>query len=142
MKKHLKNKLILTLLAVLIALPVNAQERDPFSPNRGGMMSAVKDLVTGDSQKPQTIDGSSPMTSVQLSGYKVVGTMTSDEKKLASVKAINGVSYMVGIGDDIGSEGGKVKDITVDGIVVQTQEREVKLPVSNKIEVPLDAKAQ
>ena len=141
MKKYFKNSLILvvTIQLVFFASLAFAQERDPFSPTGGGVMSRVKDLVSGTDQNApvQNFDTSDPLSSTQLSGYKVSGVIFSDTEKLASIKAINGVSYIVKVGDSLGSEGGKVSDITLEGITVQTQSQEIKLPVSNIVEVPV-----
>lgn len=143
MKKPYKNSLF---IAVAIALYSNiaiAQERDPFSPTGGnvGVMGKMRELVTGDQPLPQenNFNSADPLTSTQLVSYKVIGVMVSDNQKLASVKAMNGVSYLVKVGDSIGSEGGKITDIATDGIKVQSQDKEIKLPVNNKLEVPLDA---
>ncbi len=137
--KNSKNTLCLLALAqiILYAGAAYAQERDPFSPSGNGVMDRVKDIVTGDAQaNNQQNSATTPITSTQLSGYKVVGVMISDSQKIASVKGISGVSYIVKVGDSIGSEGGKVSEITLEGITVQTESQAIKLPVSNIIEVP------
>jgi Tfp pilus assembly protein PilP len=144
MKKSFKIKLIFVVILQLVlfsgAVSASAQERDPFSPTSGGVMSRVNELVNGpEATAPATTFDAAidPLTATQLSGYKVSGIIISDTKKLASVKGMNGVSYIVKVGDNIGSEGGKISDITLDSITVQTQSQEVKIPVSNIIEVPV-----
>ena len=147
MKKYLKINLILATVIFFTAFNSFAVDRDPFSPTGGSsVVSRVKDMVNNSVNQQQPADNfnsATPLTSTQLSGYKVVGVLTSDTQKIASVKAINGVSYIVKVGDSLGSEGGKISDINVDGITIQTESQEIKLPVNNKIEVPVNAaKAQ
>ena len=148
MKKFYKNSFI-ALALVFAASSSFAQEtassltpeRDPFSPTSGGVVSKVKELVSDEFKKggDTKIDASSPLTSMQINAYKVVGVLVAEKNKVASVKAVNGVSYVVKIGDSLGSEGGKISEITLDGIKVQTENGEHKLPVSNVVEVPTNA---
>jgi Tfp pilus assembly protein PilP len=142
MKKFLKLSLTSGFAIFAIANSAIAQERDPFSPTGNGVINAVKEMVQGSEataqENPQT--AGDPLTSSQLPAYKVAGVLVSEDKKVAAVKAINGATYIVKIGDSLGSEGGKISDITPKGINIQTATKEVKIPVSNKIEVPVDAK--
>lgn len=142
MKKFLKLSLTSAFAIFAIANSAVAQERDPFSPTGNGVINAVKDIVQGTDSSAQENSGvvGDPLTSSQLPAYKVAGVIVSENKKIAAVKAINGVTYIVKIGDNLGSEGGKISDITTKGINIQTATKEVKIPVSNKIEVPVDAK--
>ncbi len=146
MKKFYKNSLLLLLALVICPVTASAQERDPFSPTSGsGVMTKMRELVTGDQnqQAANNFNAADPLVSTQLSGYKVIGVIVSDTQKVASIKAMNGVSYLVKVGDSFGSEGGKVSEITINGITVQTESQDIKLPVNNKIEVPVNAaKAQ
>lgn len=141
MKKSYKNNICLLAIMQIFLFAGHslAQERDPFSPT-GSMMNRVKEMVGGNTSEQPTkmFDNVSPLASTQLSGYKVIGVIIADSDKIASVKAINGVSYIVKIGDSLGSEGGKISDINVEGISVQTESQEIKLPVSNIVEVPLE----
>jgi Tfp pilus assembly protein PilP len=142
MKKFLKITLINAFAVFAFASTTSAQERDPFSPTGNGVINAVKDIVQGEesgAQQDQQISGD-PLTSSQLAAYKVAGILVSDDKKVAAIKAINGVTYIVKLGDNLGAEGGKISDINPKGITIQTTNKEVKIPVSNKIEVPVDAK--
>jgi Tfp pilus assembly protein PilP len=138
MKLYLKIKLLVPVILLVISTGAMAQARDPFSPNGTNVLNKMKDLVGGaaDNQLPK-FDNSNPLTATQLMGYKVTGVIISEKQKVASVKTINGGSFTVKIGDNLGSEGGKISDITLDGISVQTESQEVKLPVNNKVEVPL-----
>jgi Tfp pilus assembly protein PilP len=137
MKKYYRNSLFLPALLVAVASSAAfAQERDPFSPTGGSMMSKVKDFMVGE-EKPADFDSSSPLTSTHLSGYKIVGVIVAEDKKVVSVKALNGISYSLKVGDYLGTEGGKISDITITDITVQTPTQEIKLPVNNKIEVPV-----
>ncbi len=148
MKKFCKNSFIALVLAFAATASFAQEtassltpERDPFSPTSGGVVSKVKELVSDELKKNDSgkIDDASPLTSMQINAYKVVGVLVAEKNKVASIKAVNGVSYVVKIGDSIGSEGGKVSEITLDGIKVQTENGEHKLPVSNVVEVPTDA---
>lgn len=137
-----RNSLIVVTL-MFACVEVSAQERDPFSPTSGsGVVSKMRELVTGDQAQQQNINNfnaADPLSSTQLSGYKVTGIIISDTQKIAAIKAMNGVSYMVKVGDSLGSEGGKVSNIALDHVMIQTESQEIKLPVSNKVEVPANA---
>lgn len=148
----LKRRLTISNFVLFLAIFFSGQsfaiDRDPFSPT-GGMVGKVQEMVqqgaaiagnVADQQAAQT--GANPLTTMQINGYKVIGVMTSDTQKLASVKTVNGVSYIMKVGDSLGSEGGKISDINIDGVVVQTESQEIKLPVSNRVEVQVDNAAK
>lgn len=125
-------------LFALFAYPLNiaiAQDRDPFSPS-GSSIKTTSVTVTSDREE-ESSEGN-PVTSGKLSSYKVVGTIISDKKKLAAVKALSGVNYIITVGDKFGSEGGRIKDITHKGIKVENNGNIMSLQVSNKIEVNVE----
>ena len=138
--KRLYNKLlVLTLFAGVIALgnsslnDVKAQERDPFSP------SAVS-KVESKSEKSSKSKIINQLTSSKLSTYKVIGVIVSEDRKIAAIKALNGSDYLVSKGDRLGSEGGIITDIDIEGIAVELKTGEVQIPVSNKINKVNDKK--
>ncbi len=136
MKKYFLNSLLVLAFAAGNSWAAN---RDPFSPSGSGINPPVAPTETAGSEvdeKNNKIYDNNPLTAMQLNSYKVVGVMISDNMKIASIKAISGSSYIVKPGDSLGSEGGKISDITIDGISVQTESQEIKIPVSNKVEVP------
>jgi len=142
MKISYINRFSALLAVAMIAFGASAQERDPFSPtgSNTGVISKMRDLVSSEpTEHINNFNSASPLISARLSSYRVAGVILSEEKKIASVKAVNGLSYLVKIGDSLGSEGGKVANITIDGITVQTESQEFKISVDNIIEVPVNA---
>ena len=136
MSKLFKIKYSLFAVAILVTSSVAyAQERDPFSP-AGGVVKVIKEEVAGESLFPN--QALNPKIAYKITSYKVVGTLISKQKQLAAIKALNGMDYIVLVGEKIGSEGGKITKIEQDGIIIKNSEGEIKLPVSNKIEVNLD----
>jgi len=139
MKKSWKNKFILISALMLFAGSAMAQSRDPFSPtSSSSMVSKMKDMVSSETKAQENFDSASPLTSIQLSGYRVTGVLVSEKTKVASIKAMNGVSYLVKIDDRLGSEGGKITNIEFDGVTVQTESQEIKLAVNNKTEASVE----
>ncbi len=112
--------------------------RDPFSPVSGDIMKKIVDRNDGTS----TVTDSTvnPLTTAKINTIKVVGVILSEKKKVAAVKAINGLTYVIEEGVEIGSDGGKVSEIKYEGIVVSSDSGKVLIPVSNKLEVKVDKK--
>lgn len=136
-KKTIK---IAMIFAVMVTgLNVNAQERDPFAPT-GGTTKTVQKVEESNTENTSSSSVSevSPLTSYKLNSYKVVGVMVSENKKVAAVKALNGVDYIVKTGDAVGNSGGKISSIDISGIKVKNADSEIEIPVSNKIEVNVD----
>lgn len=112
-------------------------DRDPFSPS-GGNVIKTKSVTLDESDNRKAADPSNPLTASRLSAYKIIGTITSDKVKLAMVKSLSGVDYIVKPGDKMGSEGGEVSDISFKGVKVNINGSSSFLPVSNKIEVKIE----
>jgi Tfp pilus assembly protein PilP len=126
---------VILLGTLLFAENSFAQERDPFSPSSGTSLRVSNDLNQEVKQVDQGDSMSDPLTSSKLSSFRIVGTLFSDERKFAAVKAIDGNDYVLNLGDKIGSEGGIVTDININGIVVEMNGSKLNLPVNNKIEI-------
>lgn len=135
-RKLFRPAINLSLLVALTSIPMslNAQTRDPFAP-AGGVVKAIKNAVGAEATPTQALN---PSTAYKLTSYKLVGVIVSEKGKLAVVKAMNGIDYILNQGDMLGSEGGKISQINIDNIKVKNSEDEVTLGVSNKIEVELD----
>jgi len=131
--------LFLMLIATFYFSDAYAQERDPFSPS-GTAVKVIQDAVqtVGQTVSSERSEELSPITAYKVNSYKVVGIMLSDTRKIAAIKALNGVDYVVKIGDKVGNDRGEVADIDISGVVIKNSEGEIKIPVSNKIEVNLD----
>ncbi len=113
--------------------------RDPFSPTSGNVITSKS---ANESEADSFAKSSNPLTSSKLNTFKVVAVIISEKGKVAGVKAVNGLDYLVSSGDYVGSEGGKVSDITVEGVTITSSEGKVFIPVSNKLEVKLDKKSE
>ncbi|MDX1949092.1 MAG: pilus assembly protein PilP [Rickettsiales bacterium] len=114
--------------------------RDPFSPTSGNIISSKS--LEDSSDAESFAKSSNPLTASKLNTFKVVGVIISEKGKVAGVKAVNGLDYVVSAGDYIGSEGGKVSEITFEGVTISSSEGKVFIPVSNKLEVKLDKKSE
>lgn len=139
MKNYLRKICSITLFA-LFAYPLNianAKDRDPFSPTSGNMVKSSSVTISSEDEDNSNLS-SNPLTSSKLSGYKIIGTITSNKIKVATIKSLSGVDYTIKIGERLGSEGGRVKDITHKGVKVSNSKNSSFLPVSNKIEVNVE----
>ena len=125
----------LSLLLLVSVIPADAlaEGRDPFSPTGSG--NIIDKIMPNNSDNKSSNNSSSPLTSSKLSSFRVVGVISSKDKKIGVVKSINGLDYNVQTGDAIGSEGAIIADITVDGLVVENRGKKITLPVKNKIEI-------
>ncbi len=139
MKNYLVKTCSIIAFAIMASVPDMAlsKVRDPFSPTNG--VTVVKSVsVTTDAENEQITVGDNPITSSKLSNFKIIGVISSDKVKIASVKSISGIDYIVKNGDRFGSEGGRITDITAKGVKVEIDGKASFLPVNNKIEVNVE----
>jgi Tfp pilus assembly protein PilP len=115
------------------------EERDPFAPSSGKAVQ-TNEVSTKSSEDQTSLENLSPKTAYKTTSYKVVGVIIANEKKLAAVKALNGADYIVSVGDELGNNHGKVSDIDISSITIKNNEGEVKIPVSNKLNLGIDKK--
>lgn len=129
-------------LSILIA-PSLSFARDPFSPfsssgndkktkNKASEDSAtLSDKPVEEGERKPTISIKNPLTASPLENYKLAAVLITPKQSFAVVKAANGMQYIAQKNDRVGSEGGKISEITIDNIRVKNADDEVKIPVSN-----------
>lgn len=137
--KTFKYIAVLAVYLFVISSSSAQQDRDPFSPTTGAVITKISDDKA--SGRSVTDSVANPLTTAKLSTFKVIGVIIADNKKIAAVKALSGLDYIVEEGADIGSDGGKITEIKYEGVVVSDKDGRVFIPVSNKLEVKVDKKS-
>jgi Tfp pilus assembly protein PilP len=115
----------------------SSSERDPFSPTGNNIIEKMisSDDKAENKNSKKNISSSNPLSSASISSYKIVGIVASEKESIGVVKAINGLDYFVKKGDNLGSEGGIVEDISSDGLLINRNGKKINLQVKNKIEI-------
>ncbi len=82
-----------------------------------------------------------PLQCCELTVFKIQALMTSGKKPKAMVLAPDGKRYMVGLGDTIGAQGGKIIKIDEKGMLVReyTKDSEGKVILTNDVAMKLHA---
>ncbi len=73
---------------------------------------------------------SNPLLNYGLSRFKLLGTMISSNKQWALVETPDKITHQVTVGTSIGSDGGKIIDISSNAIKVRAQNKVITLSVS------------
>lgn len=127
----------------IVVSPLSTEARDPFSPfssssdkknkksKESDKPSKEAETESSDDSRNPSISIRNPLTSAPLDNYKLAAVLLTPKDSFAVVKAANGMQYIARKNDRIGSEGGRITEITVDNIKVKHAEDEVKIPVSN-----------
>jgi len=110
-----------------------AQSRDPFTPY------AVSPPVAASVGKAvDPAEGNNPLTDKPITAYTVIGVAISPTDAMAVLKSRDKHEYFAYIGDEVGSEGGKIETISSEGITVNINGKIVNLKVSNRLEIKDD----
>lgn len=131
MKKILLINLSLAIGLLLLSFNIgNTEERNPFKPYIWSGPANNVDSKTI-SKDPNI---SNPLTEKPLSSFTVIGVAISPTDSLAILKSRDKQEYFAYIGDDLGSEGGKIEDITPEGVSVNVNDKIIPLKVSNRFD--------
>ncbi len=137
-----KYKILLIIVLFAMSTPVlyadeggNQPERDPFTPFTFVMEDNLGLSTDGKKNKSDSLSNLSPTINYPLSSYRILGTIISDKKSVVVVKARDHSDYYLTMDEAIGNEGGKIRDINAEGIVVDVKGRIIPLKVRNRFEV-------
>jgi Tfp pilus assembly protein PilP len=119
------------LIAAMLYGAAYAENRDPFMPYTSP--SAMK--VNPGAATVVAKDASNPLTDKPVSSYNVIGVAISPTNALAVIKSRDKQGYFAYVGDDIGSEGGKIEAINSEGVTINIRGKIVNLKVSNRFEM-------
>ncbi len=131
MKKPMKNLIKTAFFIAICGIGLaKAEERDPFKPYTWSAPASVSDAKTA------VNDGevSTPLIDKPLTAYTVIGVVISPTDALAVLKSRDKHEYFAYIGDQVGSEGGKLETINTDGVTVNISGKIIPLKVSNRFE--------
>lgn len=128
---------MLCLISMVMFIPLSlvAEERDPFVPYLFETPASVVDSEDTSQDAYSTVR---PLNDNPLKSYKLIGVIISPQQSVAVVQGPSRREYFVSVGDELGSEGGVIESMTVEGLSVDLGTELVNLKVTNKFEIQND----
>ena len=109
-------------------------ERDPFMPTILNIFTPSNE--TKEVKKNDALEGlSSPLKTQSINSMRLIGTILSEKISLATLKTNENINYFVKVGDIVGKEKAEIKRISHGGIEVIVKDKNIYLPVQNRLEV-------
>lgn len=126
----------LVVLSTALSFSALAQERDPFDPYvKQGTSSGGSKVV--EPVRSTVATSASGVSNHPVKSFKVIGVIVGRDKSMAVLRGPDNLDYFVSKGDEVGSERGKIQEVTVEDIKVNIADKElVTLVVGNKMVVP------
>jgi len=123
---------LVMLTAMMVASTVTSSEElpaNPFNPLFAESEEGAENAYPEDSGSSNNVH---PLQRSPVSKYTLMGTLVSENGKIAMIRGATGKEYFVKIDDLLGNRGGKIEAINSRGIEVREEEKVVFLAVRNR----------